>query len=103
MKAVIFLGIFLFAAVLAVNASDDDDDFKCTVGVNYKENRCNNCFCSPTHTLGCTLMACQSHQDPKLTNCARGTTWEEGCEKCWCTKQGTICTTDCGRVHNVKY
>ncbi|KAF2886243.1 hypothetical protein ILUMI_19930 [Ignelater luminosus] len=100
MKAVILLGVFLLAAVLSVNASEDGDDFKCTIGVNYKENKCNNCFCSQDRVLGCTLRLCESHQDKKLTNCEKGTTWQEGCEQCWCTKRGTICTIDCGKVHN---
>ncbi|KAF2901879.1 hypothetical protein ILUMI_04303 [Ignelater luminosus] len=93
----IFLGVLLLAVIVAVNASDDDGGFKCTPGVRYQENKCNGCFCSNNHALGCTLMGCLN-QDPKLYKCEKGTTWNEGCEQCWCISLGTLCTTNCGKV-----
>ncbi|KAF2901880.1 hypothetical protein ILUMI_04304 [Ignelater luminosus] len=95
----IFLGVFLFAVIVAVNASGDDDDFKCIPGVKYQENNCNGCHCSNDQLLGCTRMGCLN-QDPKLYNCEKGTTWKEGCEQCWCIDMGTLCTTGCGKVHD---
>ncbi|KAF2885983.1 hypothetical protein ILUMI_20189 [Ignelater luminosus] len=100
MKAVFVLSLFLFVAALAADTSDQEDDFKCKVGVYYQENKCNTCWCE-TYGLACHMMACKSHEDPKLVNCEKGTTWKEDCEQCWCTVGGTICTTNCGKVREM--
>ncbi|KAF2888312.1 hypothetical protein ILUMI_17861 [Ignelater luminosus] len=99
MKAIFLLEIFFLGVIIYVGASEN---FKCVDGVNYEENKCNGCLCDKGNLL-CTLMACESHLNEKLTKCQVGTTWTEGCEQCWCVdKMGTICTLDCGEIHRRK-
>ncbi|KAF5307575.1 hypothetical protein FQR65_LT06793 [Abscondita terminalis] len=63
--------------------------FQCQEGIPYKENNCNNCFCSGGN-LACTFMACPW---ARVENCEIGSTFTKDCNKCWCTTdQGTICT-----------
>ncbi|KAF2883726.1 hypothetical protein ILUMI_22454 [Ignelater luminosus] len=96
MKLVIFFGLHLFCVVLNVGGQDTQGTFQCVSGVAYQENDCNRCWCTDAG-LACTIMACQSQQDPKLKNCEVGSTWKRDCDQCWCIKdRGTICTLKCG-------
>ncbi|KAF5307580.1 hypothetical protein FQR65_LT06798 [Abscondita terminalis] len=66
---------------------------ECTPGVPYRENDCNNCFCTETGILGCTQIGCLSQKHRDMTNCEVGTKWKDGCNDCECAKGfGTICT-----------
>ncbi|KAF2886233.1 hypothetical protein ILUMI_19940 [Ignelater luminosus] len=100
MKIVIFFGICLVCVVLKVDGSVRKETFKCVKGVGYRENHCNICHCY-VDTLACTIMNCPGRQDPKLRNCIVGTTWKDGCHKCWCVKdKGTLCTLKCDKEAN---
>ncbi|KAF5307574.1 hypothetical protein FQR65_LT06792 [Abscondita terminalis] len=87
----------LFFLVLHLVFNDEvtdrmEEEFDCPTGVMLVENKCNECYCTNSGELACTIRKCSYNVDESLDECEEGFSWRVGCNKCWCIAIGTICT-----------
>ncbi|KAJ6641059.1 Serine protease inhibitor I/II [Pseudolycoriella hygida] len=102
LSLILFALVALLSVWQSVGAKIGKRSEDCVPGANWFDG-CNNCFCSSTGLVVCTLKQCITLPADSLTKierakmneqeCEPGTTFERECNTCVCTKSGIAACT----------
>ncbi|XP_031356774.1 uncharacterized protein LOC116180786 [Photinus pyralis] len=101
-KVLLIVGLFAFFHLRNGRGENHEDVFECSENGTYVLDGAYPCQCIAqlNNTLNCDLSKCPDEPVIRI-NCIVGSSWQDGCGKCWCRSIGRVCSyDDCHKEKN---